>query len=491
MSEDGETQPSGAPPGRSAPFEVLIADDGSASIDGEPVPVIGDQPLDIAILDTLHGYAQLRDTPVTAAISNPSTGYAVRIEVGPDGSSQLLAQDAGSDAGGGTPAASGPSVPAGDAMSGVPGQEGPSPQGPPPQGPSPQGPSPQGPSGSDKRRVAMPSIPRPSIPRPSLSRPSLSRLSASRRSPGAGKAGARGSDEEFRPSSLLKKPWTVAAAAVALAALITTPIALAGSGGEEKESGKDRKNQASGTKDDAGRGPSGTVRPSPPGYPTDSPSGSPSSDPSSKDKDKDKDPTGEPKPSPSESGGSADDEDSAGAPESPGGSDDGDDDVDAAGTTAKIPSGATMVVNRKSNRCLDLPGTGGGKPDGRVQQGPCDTTPGSRGGNQRWVLDLKKKGAGPRGTDLYLVRNVKDDLCLDLAAFGPVAAGSPVTEFHCRADEDNQLWWLDKRSNGTFSIRNEKSGNLCLNVANAGKANAAATISGCDGAVRQWSFRKP
>ncbi|MBO8188884.1 RICIN domain-containing protein [Streptomyces spirodelae] len=510
MSEDGQTPP-GAPPGPSAaPFEVVIDGDGSATIDGEPVPVIGDQPLDTAILDTLHGYAQIRESPVAAAISNPATGYAVGVEVGPDGSSRLLGRDAdaaaaitnGATAGVAPPAANGTAAAHGGeaadadghaaaartgtgstaaatpaAASGVSG--GPVP---------PDG----GASGADRRRV--PSIPRPSLPRPSI--PSLPRPSLSKRSSGpggTGPRGPRGSDEEFEPGSLLKKPWVAATTAIAVAALVTTPLALAGASDGHKENGASRKHLEE-PKADEGRGPSGTVRPSPPGYPTDPPSGSPSSKPSEKDEkdEKDKDPD-KPKSSlskPDEASDDEEDEEPQHETDSSGGGDH--DKKISRGKPSKIPSGTTMVVNRRTGKCVDLPGTGKGKPDGRVQQGACDTSAGARGGNQRWHLDLKKKDAGPGDADLYLIRNVKDGLCLDLPAFGPVKSTTPVTEYHCRAKNDNQLWWFDKQSDGTYWIRNHKSGHLCLDVADRKKAHAHLRIVGCeDNSVQQWRFRKP
>ncbi|MBO8196591.1 ricin-type beta-trefoil lectin domain protein [Streptomyces oryzae] len=285
-------------------------------------------------------------------------------------------------------------------------------------------------------------------------------------------------------SSLLKKPWAIATAAVALATLITTPIALAGAGGDDKDSGASRKNHAAGTKDDAKGDPSETLRPSHPGYPSGSPSPSPSDKDKDEDKDKDKEADDKPKPSPSES-----DKGSSGSDEKGSGSGDSDDGVDAAGGV--IPSGVITVRNHGTGLCMDLPGTGKGKPDGRVQQGACDTSYAFKGGNQRWELDLQRKDAGPKHTDLYLIRNVKDNLCLDLPGYDPVPANSPVTEYHCRGANDNQLWWLDKRSDGTFAIRNHSSGNLCLSVAGAKKANGALSITGCDGGIRQWRLSKP
>ncbi|MEU7314823.1 RICIN domain-containing protein [Streptomyces sp. NPDC007083] len=512
MSEDGEARPPGVPSGQSepAPFDVVITGEGAASIDGEPVPVLGDQPLDTAILDTLHGYAQLRDDPVTAAISNPATGYAVRVEVGPDGSSRLVGQDAAeggapgagaadaAEAGPAFPAGAGAAAPAEPAAEEKPAAPQPAAENVAPTAAGsaaavPVG-QPQPAEAAARSRTAMPSIPRPSIPRPSM--PSIRRPSLPGRSPGSGKAAGgstRGSDVEFVPSSLLKKPWVVGGVAVAVAALVTTPLALAGAssgGGDNRADGKIRVEDP---KEEPDRGPGGSVHPSRPPYPSGSPSGSPS--PEDKDDDKgegkDKPKSADSKPEKSGDEGAEDDEKGSDSSDE---KDSGKDDhVRKAPDHSRIPHGVTMVVNRKTGGCLDVPGTGKGEPDGRVQQGDCDTTAGARGGNQRWKLDRKVKDGGPGKADLYLIRNVKDDLCLDLAGFGPKAARSPVTEYHCRPKNDNQLWWLDKRSNGTYWIRNHESGNQCLDVAGAGeKTNARLLIFGCDDADdHQWRFKKP
>ncbi|MFD7792864.1 hypothetical protein [Streptomyces sp. NPDC059759] len=73
-------------------FAVVISGDGSAAIDGEPVPAATGTTVDAAILDVLHGYARDLNTTVTATISDPSAGYVAFVEVAPDGSSSLLDQ---------------------------------------------------------------------------------------------------------------------------------------------------------------------------------------------------------------------------------------------------------------------------------------------------------------------------------------------------------------------------------------------------------------
>jgi hypothetical protein len=469
-------QQAGEPGSPTAPFPVVITGEGEATIDGDPVPMLGDQPLDTAILDTLQGYARVREGSVAATITNPATGYAVQIEVGPDGSSRVLSETSGAGSaaqGGAGPAGAGGVDPAAgpdaattarlDQVPGAPGAPG-----------QPHDPAELGgpevrisPGQADAGAAGSPETGRrPAVGRmisgPAGSRPSIRRPSTSRRPSGTGGGGkrtARGSDVEFVPTSLLKKPWAVATAGVVLAALVTTPIALAGSGGE-----KDKKDEAGPKKKPS---PSETVRPVPPDFPSTSPSMTASKKPPKKKKSpsptksKDKD-----KPSPNPT----------------------DDEGKKPAGEVKIPTGTVSILNDETYKCVDIPGEGRGKVDGRVQEADCET---SESENQRWKLDLRQKAAGPGGADLYTIRNVKDNYCLDLGGFGPVPATTKVAQFHCRIGEkDNQMWWFERKSNGKYWIRNLKSGNLCLNVPGQGKeANAQLTIAGCDDAFQQWSFK--
>ncbi|MEV6016376.1 MULTISPECIES: hypothetical protein [unclassified Streptomyces] len=79
-------------PAPAAGFAVVISGDGTAAIDGEPVPSADGVTVDAAILDALHGYARDRGTTVTATISDPAAGYVAFVEVAPDGSSTLVDQ---------------------------------------------------------------------------------------------------------------------------------------------------------------------------------------------------------------------------------------------------------------------------------------------------------------------------------------------------------------------------------------------------------------
>ncbi|MEU8789810.1 hypothetical protein [Streptomyces sp. NPDC048643] len=88
----GKPDPVGEASGPAPRFAVVISGDGSAAIDGEPVPAAEGTTVDAAILDVLHGYARDLNTTVTATISDPSAGYVAFVEVAPDGSSNLVDQ---------------------------------------------------------------------------------------------------------------------------------------------------------------------------------------------------------------------------------------------------------------------------------------------------------------------------------------------------------------------------------------------------------------
>ncbi|MER6531807.1 hypothetical protein [Streptomyces sp. NPDC001508] len=76
-------------------FTVVISGDGSATLDGRPVPAAEGAEADGAVLDALHQHARERGSTVTASVSDPAAGYVAYVEVAPDGSSRLLEQGEG------------------------------------------------------------------------------------------------------------------------------------------------------------------------------------------------------------------------------------------------------------------------------------------------------------------------------------------------------------------------------------------------------------
>ncbi|WBB58504.1 RICIN domain-containing protein [Streptomyces sp. WMMC500] len=479
----GKAVSGGEPSEASRPIAVIISGDGSAEIDGVPVPVVGEEPVDVAILDTLHGYAHARDSAVIATISDPAAGYVAVVEVAPDGSSRLLEQHGqGADEDG----ASGPggySAPAGlDAEvpdfpdvgyvgdeKGLPSQSVPPALAPPPD----PGPGPDEDSGRGFGRG---------------SGRGFGRGSGGGFGGGFGRRGQQSqSDDEYRAPGLLKRPVFVGAAGVAVAAVILIPlIALGSSGGGEEL------NQSAATQEPDGR-PTTQLNPGVPD-PTFPGTSSPSSSPSPSDS-----PSGSKKPKPEETKkpkpkGTKDSPETAGPekteePEEtaeprskpPAGP--------STGADPRVPKDEIVIRNKKYGLCLDLPGTGKSTPETRTRDAGCKP---SGDDNQRWVLDLVDKGAGTRGADLYVVRNAESGLCLDLPGRGPGQVGWSIQVYDCLdSAKDNQRWWLHRRPNGTYWIRNQKSGDMCLDVARKSKKDphAKVTLYGCsDLDDHQWNF---
>ncbi|MEU9899550.1 RICIN domain-containing protein [Streptomyces phaeochromogenes] len=139
-----------------------------------------------------------------------------------------------------------------------------------------------------------------------------------------------------------------------------------------------------------------------------------------------------------------------------------------------LPASNVVLQNLSTKLCADLPGEGKGKKDGRVQQFSCKQTADD---NQLWNLEVKVAKGGPGGTDLFQIRNVKDQLCMDLPYFGAKPIRTPVTEFTCDGTtSDNQLWWLAKQESGGYWIRNFASNNKCLEIAGRNDPREEVTL---------------
>ncbi|RMB80168.1 RICIN domain-containing protein [Streptomyces shenzhenensis] len=144
-----------------------------------------------------------------------------------------------------------------------------------------------------------------------------------------------------------------------------------------------------------------------------------------------------------------------------------------------LPASNVLLRNLTTKRCADLPGKGDGQKNGRVQQYTCDE---GTDDNQLWNLEVKVPKGGPGGTDLFQIRNVKDQLCMDLAGEGAQPVRSPVVEYTCDGTTaDNQLWWLARQESGGYWIRNFASNNKCLDVSgfSTGVDEAKLTIYDC------------
>ncbi|MFB9839006.1 RICIN domain-containing protein [Actinoallomurus acaciae] len=133
----------------------------------------------------------------------------------------------------------------------------------------------------------------------------------------------------------------------------------------------------------------------------------------------------------------------------------------AAGKKKGAWSGAANVLlrNAGSKLCADISGYGKGTINDKVMQYYC--TPGDAD-NQVWSLGVMRDMKGPGGTALFLIRNTKDDLCMDLPYYKGVSAGTKVTEYYCRPKGDNQLWYRSHTRGNLYRIRNYSSHGLCL-----------------------------
>ncbi|MER6528868.1 RICIN domain-containing protein [Streptomyces sp. NPDC001508] len=143
---------------------------------------------------------------------------------------------------------------------------------------------------------------------------------------------------------------------------------------------------------------------------------------------------------------------------------------------ANAASAATNVPlkNASTDMCADLPGQGHGSVAGPVNQHSCGHM--APTDNMLWDLRVADKDGGPRGASLFVAANRKDGLCLDVPYYGTVDHGTAVSEYYCDATTaDNQLWWLDPQSDGTYWIRNLAS-NLCLGVRGGAAAGENARL---------------
>ncbi|RSN70399.1 hypothetical protein DMH08_05970 [Actinomadura sp. WAC 06369] len=125
-----------------------------------------------------------------------------------------------------------------------------------------------------------------------------------------------------------------------------------------------------------------------------------------------------------------------------------------------------MLKNPKAGRCVDIPGLHGGRLGSAVRVWNCNT---SSPDNQRWDL-MVGPGKGPRGASLFVVRNSKSRNCFDVPGREGGVPGAALTEGVCHPGPgDNQMWYLEKKGNGRFSVRHATGDRLCLGVAGKGR----------------------
>ncbi|SDZ19364.1 Ricin-type beta-trefoil lectin domain-containing protein [Amycolatopsis xylanica] len=127
----------------------------------------------------------------------------------------------------------------------------------------------------------------------------------------------------------------------------------------------------------------------------------------------------------------------------------------AAPQAPKLAS-AVLIHNAATGMCVDLPEFGPGEPDGPVNQWYCRPT------NDNQYFMIQQSGTNAAGTPFYRFVNTSDGLCLDLPYYDSAPAGTEVSEYYCRSN-DNQDWYLEPRPNDTYFIRNVKA-DQCLDV---------------------------
>lgn len=148
--------------------------------------------------------------------------------------------------------------------------------------------------------------------------------------------------------------------------------------------------------------------------------------------------------------------------------------------------GPYLVKNVVTGKCIDIPGYGAGTVNGPVNEYTCN---GTSGDNQLFYWDYL--GQSANDYPLYSLRNVKDNLCLDVPNYGSVSAGTKVSEYYCNETTgDNQIYGQVLRSDGSFWLVNLASG-LCLDVdgVRTGGDNARLTLYYCsDNDDHHWTI---
>lgn len=156
-----------------------------------------------------------------------------------------------------------------------------------------------------------------------------------------------------------------------------------------------------------------------------------------------------------------------------------------------VPATNILLRNPTTKMCADIPGREKGQLNGPVNQAPCNET----GDNQTWNLEVTLPKGGPGGEPLFLIRNVKDQLCMDLPYNGAQPIRTGITEFNCDGTTgDNQLWWIQKQDSGDYWIRNFASNNKCLDVGgySDGGVGARLTLFDCSNTDDQeWQIVHP
>ncbi|WFE24149.1 RICIN domain-containing protein [Solwaraspora sp. WMMD937] len=137
--------------------------------------------------------------------------------------------------------------------------------------------------------------------------------------------------------------------------------------------------------------------------------------------------------------------------------------TDADGTNRAY--GPFFVYNLATEMCLDIPGIAAGPRDGPVLQNLCYV---HSQDNQEYAFVPRRVDSA--GNQLYWIRSITSQYCLDLPGLGSVPAGTRVYETGC-FDDENQYWRLQptvKYGDTQFYRLINTASNLCLDVLGTG-----------------------
>lgn len=136
--------------------------------------------------------------------------------------------------------------------------------------------------------------------------------------------------------------------------------------------------------------------------------------------------------------------------------------IGTCGAQAATSAGNYVLYNDYTDQCADVAGTGADGGDTAVWQDECHTS--QSGDNQVWGM-LNTRVAG--GNQLFVLVNVKSQLCMDIPGTGAVANGTVVSLDTCASNSanDNQEWYREQVITNAWLLVNYKNPSLCLDVA--------------------------
>lgn len=129
---------------------------------------------------------------------------------------------------------------------------------------------------------------------------------------------------------------------------------------------------------------------------------------------------------------------------------------------AATSAGNYVLYNQYTDQCADVAGTGADGGGTAVWQDECHIS--QSGDNQAWGM-LNTRVVG--GNQLFVLVNVKSQLCMDIPGTGTVANGTDISLDTCASNSanDNQEWYRQQIIPNAWLLVNYKNPGLCLDVA--------------------------